>query len=213
VRSIWVRHVGTDGSSVAQEIRVGDFAQALYSRSGHSGVGSWIIITSIAGRAGDIWRLDVTPGAAIVRLTSGRQVNFAQWSPDGTWIGYLDSLSEGTGTFHIVNASTAIDATIANGVAYTPAPAWSVDSQQVAFSTGTRVGVASVQSPTSPRYLSLKGTASALSWSGSPSSLNQLVVAMNDVQQGIYFVDTTHNSAFLADKLGADGPILWTVIP
>ncbi|HLZ24092.1 MAG TPA: zf-HC2 domain-containing protein [Ktedonobacterales bacterium] len=213
VRSLWVRHVGTDSSSAAQEILSGDFAQALYSRSGHSGVGSWIIVTSIAGRAGDIWRIDVTPGAAFVQLTRGRQVNFAEWSPDGAWIGYLDLLSEGVGTFRIVNASTAMDATVANGVAYTPAPAWSIDSQQVAFSTGTRVGVASVQSPGSPRYLTLKGTASALSWSGSTTSLNQLVVAMNDVQQGIYFVDTRHNTPFLADKLGADGPILWTVIP
>jgi hypothetical protein len=213
VRSLWVRHVGTDGSSVAQEIRSGDFAQALYSRSGHNSVGSWIIVTSIEGRAGDIWRIDVTPGAAIVQLTRGRQVNFAQWSPDGAWISYLDSLSEGSGVFHIVNASTAIDATVANGVTYTPAPAWSIDSQQVAFSTGTSVGVASVQTPSHPRYLTLKGTASDLSWSGSPASLNQLVVAMNNVQQGIYFVDTQHNTTFLADKLGADGPILWTVIP
>ena len=213
VRSLWVRHVGTDGSAAAQEILSGDFAQALYSRSGHSGAGSWMIITSIAGRAGDIWRIDVTPGAAFIQLTRGRQVNFAEWSPDGSWIGYLDSLSEGVGTFHIVNASTAFDATVANGIAYAPAPAWSIDSQQVAFRTGTRVGIASVQSPANPRYLTLKGTVSALSWSGSPASLNQLVVAMNDVQQGIYFVDTTHNTVFLADKLGTDGPILWTVIP
>ncbi len=212
VRGLWVRHVGTDSGS-AQEILSGDFAQALYSRSGHNGVGSWIIVTTIAGRAGDIWRIDVTPGAAFVQLTRGRQVNFAGWSPDGTWIGYLDSLSEGVGTFHIVNASSAIDATVATGVAYTPTPAWSIDSQQVAFSTGTRVGVANMQSPANPRYLTLKGTASALSWSGSPTSLNQLVVAMNNVQQGIYFVDTQHNTTFLADKLGADGPILWTVIP
>lgn len=213
VRSLWVRHVGADGSSTAQEILSGDYAQALYSRHGHSGAGSWMIVTTIAGRAGDIWRIDVTPGAAYTQLTRGRQVNFAGWSPDGAWIGYLDSLSVGVGTFHILNASTAVDGVVANGVAYTPAPAWSIDSQQVAFSTGTRVGVASVQSPANPRYLVLKGTASALSWSGTKTSLNELVVAMNDVQQGIYYVDTQHNTAFLADKLGADGPILWTVIP
>lgn len=212
VRSLWVHAVGIDSSS-AQEILSGDFAQALYSRSGHNGAGSWMIITTIAGRAGDIWRIDVTPGAPFVQLTRGRQVNFARWSPDGAWIAYLDSLSEGVGTFHIVNASAAIDATVASSVAYTPAPAWSIDSQQVAFSTGTRVGVASVQSPANPRYLSLKGTASALSWSGSTTSLNQLVVAMNNVQQGIYFINTQRNTTYLADKLGADGPILWTVIP
>ncbi|HEY6543159.1 MAG TPA: zf-HC2 domain-containing protein [Ktedonobacteraceae bacterium] len=213
VRSLWVRHVGADSGSGAQEILSGDYAQALYSRNGHSGAGSWMIVTTIAGRAGDIWRVDVTPGAAFIQLTRARQVNFAAWSPGGAWIDYLDSLSEGVGTFHIVNASTGIDATVANGVAYTPAPAWSIDSQQVAFSTGTNIGVSSVQSPAHPRYLTLKGTASALSWSASTTSLNQLVVAMNDVQQGIYFVDTQHNTTFLADKLGTDGPILWTVIP
>lgn len=213
VRSLWVHHVGPDSSAGAQQILAGDFAQAIYSRSGHSGAGSWMVITSIAGRAGDIWRMDVSAGAGFVQLTRGRQVNFAGWSPDGAFIGYLDSLSEGVGAFHIVNASTTVDVAVANGVAYVPAPAWSVDSQQVAYSTGTRIGIASVQAPGSPHYLSLKGTASALSWSASATSLNQLVVAMNDVQQGIYYVDTRHNTTFLADKRGAAGPILWTVIP
>jgi WD40 repeat protein len=213
VRSLWVRHVGTDSSAGAQEILVGDFAQTIYSRGGHNGAGSWMVITSIVGRAGNIWCIDVTPGASFIQLTRGRQVNFAEWSPDGASIGYLDSLSEGVGTFHIVNTSSAIDATVASGVAYDPAPAWSIDSQQVAYSTGTRIGIASVQSPANPRYLTLKGVASALSWSASTGSLNQLVVAMNDVQQGIYYVDTQHNTTFLADKLGTDGPILWTVIP
>jgi Tol biopolymer transport system component len=213
VRSLWVHHVGTDSSAGAQLIQAGDYAQAIYSRSGHGGAGSWMVITSIAGRAGDIWRIDVTPGATIIQLTRGRQVNFAGWSPDGVSIGYLDSLSEGVGAFHIVNTSTAIDVTVASGVAYAPAPAWSVDSQQVAYSTGTRVGIANVQAPGNPRYLTLKSVASALSWSASATSLNHLVIATNDVQQGIYFVDTQHNTTFLADKLGTDGPILWTVIP
>jgi Tol biopolymer transport system component len=213
VRSLWVHHVGTDSSAGAQLIQAGDYAQAMYSRSGHGGAGSWMVITSIAGRAGDIWRIDVTLGAPIIQLTRGRQVNFAEWSPDGASIGYLDSLSEGVGAFHIVNTSTALDTTVASGVAYAPAPAWSVDSQQVAYSTGTRIGIANVQAPGNPRYLRLKGVASALSWSASATSPNQLVVAMNDVQQGIYFVDTKHGTTFLADKLGTDGPILWTVIP
>ena len=212
-RSVWVRHVGVDSNTGAQQLLVGDFAQAIYSRSGHSGAGSWMIITSIAGRAGDIWRIDVTPGSTLIQLTGGKQVNFATWSPDGSFIDYLASLSEGVGTLHIVNASTALDVTVANGVTYDPAPAWSMDSRQVAYSTGTRIGIASVQAPASPRYLALKGTASALVWSASKTSLNQLIVAMNDVQQGIYLVDTAHNTTFLADKLGTDGPILWTVIP
>jgi Tol biopolymer transport system component len=213
VRGIWIHHVGVDSAAGAQEILPGDFSQAVYSRSGHAGAGSWLIITSIAGRAGDIWRIDVSPGSTFTQLTRGRQVNFAEWSPDGSSIGYLDSLSEGVGTFRIVNASTAVDAAVANGVTYKPAPAWSLDSQQVAFSTGTRIGIASVQNPGAPRYLTLKGVASALSWSGAATSPHQLVVAMNDVQQGIYLVDTQHYTSSLADKLGTDGPILWTVIP
>ncbi|HEU0002546.1 MAG TPA: zf-HC2 domain-containing protein [Ktedonobacteraceae bacterium] len=213
VRSVWVRHVGVDSAIGAQQLLAGDFAQAIYSRSGHAGVGSWMIVTTIAGRAGDIWRIDVTPGATRIQLTAGKQVNFATWSPDGSFIDYLASLSEGVGVLHIVNASTAVDAIIANGVTYDPAPAWSMDSRQVAYSTGTRIGIASPQTPTSPRYLTLKGAASALVWSASKASLNQLIVAMNDVQQGIYLVDTQHNTTFLADKLGTDGPILWTVIP
>ncbi len=211
VRSLWVHSVGTDSSAGAKLIQAGDYAQAIYSRSGHGGVGSWMVITSIAGRAGDIWRIDVTSGARFIQLTRGRQVNFAEWSPGGASIGYLDSLSEGVGAFHIVNTSTALDTTVANSVAYAPAPAWSVDSQQVAYSTGTRIGIANAQAPGTPRSLTLKGAASALSWSASAG--NQLVVAMNDVQQGIYFVDIQRNTNFLADKLGTDGPILWTVIP
>ena len=213
VRSLWVHHVGADSSAGARQLLTGDFAQAIYSRDGHDGVGSWMIVTSIAGRAGDIWRIDVTPRSSFIQLTRGRQVNFAEWSPDGSHIDYLDSLSAGVGALHIVNASTAIDSAVANGVTYDPAPAWSMDSLQVAYSTGTRIGVASVQTPASPRYLALKGTASALAWSASATSLNQLIVAMNDVQQGIYLIDTRHNATFRADKLGTDGPILWTVIP
>ncbi|GAC1565291.1 MAG: hypothetical protein NVS3B14_02520 [Ktedonobacteraceae bacterium] len=211
VRSLWVHHVGIDSSAGAQEILAGDFAQAIYSRSGHSGIGSWLVITSIAGQAGDIWRIDVTQDSNLIQLTRGKQVNFAEWSPDGASIGYLDTLSEGVGAFHIVNASTAIDATVASGVTYDPAPAWSLDSQQVAYSTGTEIGVANTQAASSPRYLTLKGAASALTWS--VASPHQLVVAMNDGLQGIFLVDTQHGSAFQADELGTDSSIQWTEIP
>jgi len=212
VHSLWVYHVAVDSSAAAQNILAGDFAQAIYSRSGHDSSGSWLVITSNAGQAGDIWRIDVTSGANFTRLTRGKQVNFAEWSPDGSYIGYLDALSAGVGAFHIVNASTAIDTTVTNGVAYQPAPAWSLNSQQIAFSTGTQVGIASAQAAASHiHFLTLKGAPSALAWSA--ASPQQLVVAMNDGQQGIYLVDTQHDSALRVDNFGTDGAILWTEIP
>src|SRR5205085_6411874 len=125
--------------AAAQELLKGDYAQAIYSRSGHNGVGSWLIITSIAGRAGDILRVEVAPGAGSVPLTTGKQVGFAQWSPDGASIEYLDMLSAGIGTLHVVNASTALDTLIAGSVANAPAPAWPFASQRIAFTTGTKV--------------------------------------------------------------------------
>ncbi|HVB75174.1 MAG TPA: zf-HC2 domain-containing protein [Ktedonobacteraceae bacterium] len=211
VRSVWVHHVFINSNEAAQEILNGDYAQAIYSRNGHGGAGSWLVITSIAGRAGDIWYIDITSGAIFTQLTRGQQVNFAEWSPDGTSIGYLDTLSEGVGTFHIVNVDTAVDTSVASGVTYNPAPAWSLVSPQVAFSTGTSIGIASTQAAASPHYLTLKGAASALAWS--VASPDQLVAGMNDGQQGIFLVDTQHDHAVQADKLGTGGPILWTMIP
>jgi Tol biopolymer transport system component len=83
VHSIWVRRVGAAGT-VASLLMSGDYVQAIYSRNGHSGEGSWLLVSSIIGRPGDLWRVDAIPGARLVSLTSGRQIGFAWWSPDGT---------------------------------------------------------------------------------------------------------------------------------
>lgn len=209
VHSLWVRRVGVETVG-ARQLLAGDYVQAIYSRSGH-GVGSWLVVTSVAGRAGDIWRIDITPGSGQVQLTSGKQVNFAQWSPDGMHVDYLDSLLDGVGTLHIVDVATAFDSLIGPGVANDPAPAWSVDSQQVAYSTGTRIGLVNLQAGSSTLFLKLKGSASVLSWSAASS--HQLIAALSDGQQGIYLVDTQHNSSLQVDKQGTSGPILWTEIP
>ncbi len=210
IHSLWTHRVGTENSG-ASLLFSGDDAQAIYSRNGHNGVGSWLVIASIAGQAGDIRRIDITPGSRLVQLTSGRQVNFAQWSPDGSAIDYLDSLSAGVGALHIVNAETGADQFIANSVTnYPVAPAWSVDSQQIAFSTGTRIGIASVTG-NNTHYLPLKGAAAALIWSAATS--HQLIVAMNDGQQGIFLADTQNGSSQQVDSQGTNGPLLWTLIP
>lgn len=210
IHSLWTHRVGIENTG-ASLLFTGDDAQAIYSRSAHNGAGSWLVVTAIAGQAGDIWRIDITPGSRFVRLTSGRQVNFAQWSPDGSAIDYLDSLSAGVGALHIVNAETGFDRFIANGVTnYPVAPAWSADSQQIAFSTGTRIGIATVTG-NNTHYLALKGAASALIWS--VASSHQLIVAMNDGQQGIFLVDTQKDTSQQVDSQGTDGPLLWTLIP
>jgi Putative zinc-finger/WD40-like Beta Propeller Repeat len=214
VHSLWTRRVGIDANTGASLLLSGDYAQAIYSRNGRNDAGSWLVITSVAGQAGDLWRIDITSGSRFVQLASGRQVNFAQWSPDGASIDYLDSLSAGIGALRVVNATTASDRLIANGATNDPAPAWSADSQQIAFSTGTRVGIASLAAAaqgSSARYLALKGAASALMWS--LTSSHQLIVAMNDGQQGIFLEDTQDGAAQQLDRLGADGPLLWTEIP
>ena len=120
-------------------------------------------------------------------------------------------LSAGIGTLYVVNASIALDTLIAGNVANAPAPAWSSDSKRVAFSTGTKVGIATIQAPIDTHFLSIKGAASALAWS--VTSPQQLVIALNDGQQGIYLVDTGRGTSKQVDTLGTSGPILWTEIP
>ncbi len=211
VHSLWIRRVGVGGAIAPRRLLVGDYVQAIYSRNGHNGVGSWLVVISVAGHAGDLWRIDVVPGSGFVPLTSGKQVNFAQWSTDGMHVDYLDALSAGVGAFHIVNVMTGVDSLIATAVVNEPAPAWSGDGQELVYSTGTRIGVANLQANNKSEFLKLQGVASTFAWS--VSSPHQLVVALRDMYQGIYLVDTSHGTSLQVDKLGASGPIEWTEIP
>jgi Tol biopolymer transport system component len=209
VHSLWTRII--DGYSGANLLLSGDYAQAIYSRNGDNMTGSWLVISSNAGLVGDIWRIDVIPGSRFVQLTANRQVNFAQWSPDGSSIDYLDALSAGVGALYVVNATTGVDRLVASSVTDEPAPVWSADNQQIVFSTGSRVGISSILAGSTIHYLALKGAASDLTWS--LTSPHQLIVAMNDGQQGIYLEDTQGNTSRLLDSQGTDGPLLWTQIP
>ncbi len=211
VHSLWVRRVGVGGAVEPWRLLVGDYVQAIYSRNGNNSTGSWLVVTSVAGRAGDLWRIDVVPGSGFVRLTSGKQVNFAQWSTDGLHVDYLDALSSGVGAFHVVNMRTGVDSLIATGVVNDPAPAWSTDGQELVYSTGTRVGIVNLQAGNGTLFLKLNGVASSFAWS--VTSSHQVVVALRDMSQGIYIEDTLHNTSLQMDKLGARGPIEWTEIP
>jgi hypothetical protein len=211
VHSLWVRRVGVGGAVEPGLLLAGDFVQAIYSRNGNNSTGSWLVVTSVGGRAGDLWRIGVVPGSGFVRLTSGKQVSFAQWSTDGAHVDYLDALSSGVGTFHIVSQRTGVDSLIATGVVNDPAPAWSTDGQELVYSTGTRVGIVNIQAGSRTLFLKLNGVASSFAWS--VTSSHQLVVALRDISQGIYMVDTLHNTSLQMDRLGASGPIEWTEIP
>ncbi len=211
VHSLWVRRVGVGGANAPSRLLGGDYVQAIYSRNGDNGIGSWLVVTSVAGRAGDLLRIDVVPGSGFVRLTSGKQVNFAQWSTDGIHVDYLDALSSGVGTFHVVNILTDVDSLIATSVVNDPVPTWSTDGQELVYSTGTRVGIVNLQAGNGTLFLKLNGVASSFAWS--VTSSHQLVVALRDMSQGIYMVDTLHNTSLQMDKLGASGPIEWTEIP
>jgi hypothetical protein len=210
VHSIWSRHVGVRETAAPQLLVRGDFVQAIYSRAGHGGIGSWLLVTAMAGRPA-LERVDVLPGTGIIPLTGGKQVNFAWWSPNGAWVDYLDSISSGVGTLHVVNVMTGVDTLVAKGVANDPAPVWSVDSQRLAYSTGTQTFVVDVQAGSKPVLLHLQGPAFALLWS--VGSTHQLVVALGDGHQGIYLVDTQRNTAMQVDTQGISGDIQWTLIP
>jgi Tol biopolymer transport system component len=211
VRSIWLRHVGVGGNANPQELIRGDYVQAIYSFNGHGGVGSWLLVASAAGRATNLWRLDAVQGMLPVMLTSGKQVNFAQWSPDGSQIDYLDSISLGVGAFHVVNVTTQVDTFIASSVTNTPNPAWSSTGQQLVYSTGTQTVVVDLQKGKKLSTLSLHGLASTYIWSATSS--NQLVLALGDGQPGIYLVDTQRRTTHQIDSEATDGPIVWTEIP
>ena len=211
VHSLWVRRVGVDGAIQPLRLLTGDYVQAIYSRNGNNNTGSWLVVNSVAGQAGDLWRIDVVPGSGLVRLTSTKQVSFVQWSTDGMHVDYLDALSSGVGALHVVDIHTGIDSLIATGVVNDPAPAWSIDGQELVFSTGTRIGIVNLQAGNGTLFLKLNGVASSFAWS--VTSPHQVVVALRDMSQGIYMVDTLHNTSLQMDTLGVSGPIEWTVIP
>jgi Putative zinc-finger/WD40-like Beta Propeller Repeat len=208
VHSIWEHRVGVGGTAQAQLLAHGDFADAIYSRAGHGGIGSWLLVTPIP-RGTALQSVDVLSQATIVTLTSAKQVNLAWWSPDGNQVDYLDALSSNVGTLHVLTLSTGSDTLVAKGVASNPAPAWSIDSQQLAYSTGTQTFVVDLHAANTAHQLPLRGPAFTYLWSAS----HQLVVALGDGHEGIYLVDTQHDTVTQLDKQGISGPIAWTEIP
>lgn len=211
IHTLWLRHVGIGGTSSSQVIATGSYAQAIYSRNGHGGAGSWLLVAIPVRQIANLWRVDITPGAFPAVLTNGKQVNVAQWSPDGTHIEYLDTVSSAIGRLHVINAITGTDTLVSAGVAIEPLPAWSADGQSLVYNTGTQIVVVSIQTPQKPHILKLQGPATSFIWS--LTSPSQLVIAVSDGQQGIYVVDTQHSTMQQLDQHNMSGAILWTQVP
>lgn len=210
VRSVWWQQIGMAGKAAPQILVTGNYVQAVYSQQGHSSTGDWLLVTSRADLPGDMQMVGET--TLLHNLTSGKQVSFVQWSPDGTAIDYLEAVSSSLGRLHIVNISTDTDTQVATNVTSTPSPAWSSDSKQLAYSTATQILLAHVQAGETSQSLKLSGPASALSWS--VDNPHQLVLATDAGQQGgIYLVDTQHNTVLQLDTENTQGPVLWTQIP
>ncbi|HEX3642058.1 MAG TPA: zf-HC2 domain-containing protein [Ktedonobacteraceae bacterium] len=209
IHSIWWQRVGIEGAIAPRSLTRGDYAQAIYSQVGDNRAGRWQVITSHAGLPGDIMMIDLS--GSYTFLTYGKQVNLTQWSPDGEYIYYLDSVLSEVGNLHIINTATRTDAVIDLNVTSNPAPVWSPDGQRLAYSTSTHILVVNMQTIKASQPLKIQGLATALSWSASLP--NQLVIALSDGQQGIYLVDTQSNTSLQLDSSNARGPILWTQIP
>lgn len=211
ISSIWLHRVGADSTTYPQRLVSGNYLQALYSPRVHANAGGWLLVATAAGRASDIWYLELAPGARLVPLSQGKQVSFARWSPDGSTIFYLDGQTNGLGIGHLVNMSSGADQPVSAQVAVNPAPAWSADGQQLAYSTGTQITIASTRISSQTLQLQLRGQFTDFSWS--PISPHQLLVAMSTPTPGIYLVDTQHNSSQQLDRVGTTSDVQWTEIP
>jgi WD40 repeat protein len=202
VLSIWTHRVG-DGSVAPRLLASGNYLQATYSRAGHNGVGSWLLISAAQG----LQYVDLTSYAGPLTLERGSRVAQGSWSPDGTRIAYLEGLSGGMGTLHLLNLTSGVDTRVANSVSVSPAPAWSSDARELAYTSGSQVAVVRVANPAQKTSLTLPGAISTLAWS---LTSDHLIVALSN---GLYIADLHSASARRIDPQGATGPIVWTEIP
>ncbi|HEY3993898.1 MAG TPA: zf-HC2 domain-containing protein [Ktedonobacteraceae bacterium] len=211
ISSVWLHSAGANGTIYPQQLLSGEYLQALYSPGSNKQTGGWLLIASSAGQAGDIWRLDLTAGGQLIRLSQGKQVSFARWSPDGSSVFYLDNVVNGLGNGHLVNVVTGTDQLLPDQVAISPAPDWSADALQLAYSTGTQIDIAHTLSGNQLTHLRLRGQITNLAWSA--SAIHQLIVSLGSPNPGLYLVDTQQNTAHQLDSVGTTSVVQWTEIP
>lgn len=211
VSSLWLHRVGAAGTLYPQHLLTGTYLQALYSPAADQGTGSWLVVSTVAGRAGDIWRIALTPGAQPLPLSQGKQVSLARWSPDGTAVFYLDGQNNGTGNGHLVDLANGADQLLSTRVGANPAPEWSGDSRQLAYSAGTGLTVVNIADGRQAAQQLLPGKILSLSWS--PLAIHQLVVAVQSPNSTLYLLDAQHTTPLSALHARPDGPLQWSEIP
>ena len=206
IHSIWLRHVGIDDNGI-QLLSSGDYTQAVYSHYGAYGMGGWLLSSSLTTNTDTLLALTLT--GAVRTVANGNQLGIAQWAPDGQHITYFDSFASGVGTFHSVDATTGVNTIVAHAVRSMPTPTWSVDGQHLLYSSGTHNVVANMQN--AQTQLSVIGSASTFVWS--TTSPHTAIIAIQDGTQGVYLVDTQHNTEKLMSTQSVTGPIVWTQVP
>ncbi len=211
VSGVWIHRVGSGAATYPQRLTSGTYLQAQYSPGSNNETGGWLLVTSVAGRAGDLWRLNLAANGQSVPLSQGKQISFARWSPDGTTIFYLDENLNGVGHGHLVNVVTGNDQLLPEQAAMNPAPDWSADNLQLAYSTGTQIAIANTQHSGQLTHLHLQGQISGLSWS--PAAVHQLIISLSGPQPGLYLVDTRQNTSLQLAPNSIGSVIQWTQIP
>ncbi|HEY1349760.1 MAG TPA: zf-HC2 domain-containing protein [Ktedonobacteraceae bacterium] len=210
ISSLWIHRVGTTGSLYPQLLLGGTYLQALYSPGAGHGAGSWLVVTTIAGRAGDAWHIDLTPGAQALPVSQGKQISLTRWSPDGAGVFYLDGQNNGSGSGHLVDLTNGSDRLLSSNVAANPAPTWSEDGRQLAYSAGTIVTFVSITDGSQVARSQLPGRIINLAWS--PLANHRLIVVLDSPDAGLYLVDGLHSAPVRLAQAAASG-IQWTEIP
>jgi hypothetical protein len=60
IHSLWSQRVGAEIVRQPHLLAQGDYSQATYSRTGHAGVGSWLVVKSLNGRLSDLFSIDLS---------------------------------------------------------------------------------------------------------------------------------------------------------
>jgi dipeptidyl aminopeptidase/acylaminoacyl peptidase len=211
ISSLWLHRVGATGTLYPQLLLSGVYLQALYSSAGGRGAGCWLVVTTIAGRAGDLWRVNLLPGAQPLPLSQGKQVSLARWSPDGTDVFYLDGQNNGTGTGHLVDLASGADLLLSTRVAANPAPVWSGDGRQLAYSAGNILTVINIADGRQLARQLLPGKIIRLSWA--PLATHQLLIVVESQGSALYLLAAQHATALPQDHPEPDDTLQWTEIP
>jgi Tol biopolymer transport system component len=209
IHNIWVQQVGTINMTQPTQLIAGIYNQAIYSRNGNAGAGSWLLLDTHSTNISTIINLGLN--GALAQYAYNKQASLVQWSPDGNHITYFEAYAHELGTLHMITIATGNDVVIKTNITNDPSPVWSPDGRYLAYSTGAQIMVNDVQTMNAAKQLKIQGMINALSWSA--TAPYNLVLACSDIQQGIYLADIQHGTFQHLDKKDLTGPIQWTQIP